>query len=127
MPRGKTKNPARVWEPDINGDPLLSPEAAAKLRRMYENRKPQQKGLDDEGRQVIYQNLRLQVVYPDEFVVWTDTWEKRGKKRTLVRKVLGHAPSYEGLVRLLEKHHAWGSTSIQYRFIHGPDSSLVFL
>jgi hypothetical protein len=127
MPRGKTKNPASVWAPNGNGDPQLSPQAAAKLMRLYQEALPVMKPIDDEDRQKLYQNLRLEVLHPGEFVVWTDTWKKSGKNRTLVRKILGHASSYEGLLAIMNKQHLWGDDNVQYLFIDDPDNPTVIL
>jgi hypothetical protein len=110
-----------------NGEEVpMSPEAAAKLDEMYQRALTGLKGFDLVDLQPTYENLRLQALYPDRYVVWRDTWKGRGKKRVLTRTILGHTRTFKALVNLLDKKKLFDDPDVMYLFIVDPDGNTVY-
>jgi hypothetical protein len=104
----------------------MSPEAAAKLDEMYQRTLTRRRGFDVVDLQPTYENLRLQALYPDRYVVWRDTWKGRGKKRVLTRTILGHTQTFKALMNLLDKKKLFDDPDVMYLFIQDPDGNTIY-
>jgi hypothetical protein len=110
-----------------NGEEVsMSPKAAAKLDEMYQRALVGLRNFEAVDLQPTYENLRLQALYPDRYVVWRDTWKGRGKKRILTRTILGHTRTYKALLNLLDKKKLFGEPDVMYLFIVDPDGNTVY-
>jgi hypothetical protein len=76
-----------------------------RLEEYYQSALRQVGKIGDEFRQSIYEDLRLQVEYPNEYVAYFDEWieEGRGKKRRLVRHVLGHGTDIVAVYKTVQE------------------------
>jgi hypothetical protein len=51
-------------------------------------------GLPPEGLARICEDLRLQFLYPGEYVAYVDSWQGKRPTRQLARRVIAHAAAY---------------------------------
>jgi hypothetical protein len=129
--RRKTVAPTNGQKPPSvmclpNGEEVpMSPEAAAKLEKMYQRSLKDLEGLDVADHQATYENRRLQVLYPEKLVVWRDTWKGRGKKRTLIRTILYHTRSLIAVLNFLKKHDLNHDPDVHYMYVYDPDGKIV--
>jgi hypothetical protein len=76
-----------------------------RLQRLYQRALEQLGSVDDEFRQRLYEDLRLQVEYPNEYVAYADQWVEpgRGQPRRLDRQVLAHGSDMEQVLQAVRQ------------------------
>jgi hypothetical protein len=50
---------------------------------------------------LLRENVRLQCLYPNEYVAYIDYWTADGDRRTLLRRVVAHSPSLPELFKVI--------------------------
>src|SRR5437867_7972942 len=63
------------------------------------------KDRDPEAQALLKENVRLQCIYPEQYVAYIDSWSVLGNVRSLCRRVVSHSP------RLKEIHAALAQLS----------------
>jgi hypothetical protein len=99
---GKKQRGGLPLPADIGALPLDA-KAAAKLEGMVQRALKESRIKEEWYRRAVDQDFRLQVLFPNEYVVYRDTWKGRGKKRIRVRTILGHARTFDALWDILER------------------------
>jgi hypothetical protein len=76
--------------------------------------------VSDEQKELIRADLKLQLDFPGEYVVFEDRWERAKGSTRLHRTVLRHHPDVGELQEFLLNHTNRGGVTL--RFAAGPDS-----
>src|SRR4051794_31673646 len=59
--------------------------------------------LSSAARQNLLANFGLQYDYPNEYVAFLDDWEGEGRKRRLIRRLVGHSPDVKTVSDLISQ------------------------
>jgi hypothetical protein len=76
-----------------------------RLEEWYRSFLAQMGAISPEFRQRIYEDLRLQIEYPGEFVAYRDEWLEKGPGESpkLVRHVLAHCPDIGDILDIVRQ------------------------
>ncbi len=64
-----------------------------RLNELFERAREQLGNLDFEACQVLREDIRLQLLYPGEYVAFVDLWKSYNETQRLVREVIIHSLS----------------------------------
>jgi hypothetical protein len=89
-------------------------EMIAEALRLARNRSP-------EARALLQENVRLQCLYPSEYVAYIDCWHTEGDVRSLRRRVVAHGPSLKDIHHVLAKLPSPDRTQVLIDYVLDPE------
>lgn len=83
--------------------------------------------LTSAARQNLQANFELQYDYPNEFVAFLDDWEGEGRKRRLVRRLVGHSPEMKPVSSLVAALPKEDQLRVQFVYAEDPFTNEIRL